>query len=225
MAPVHLTLEGNIGSGKSTLLRAIEATARPDELRVLQEPVHEWDRPVLPGGQSMLQAFYADPDRHAAAFQAHVLMTRLRQTLDASRDVSCRAILAERCIESGMEVFGMEQRDAGRIDDVGWATYCGWNELATSLCRDAGMAPVNGVVYLRCTPRTNVNRVLMRGRTAESGVSPDYLSRLHERHEAWVQRMREAGVRVLVLDGDLEGPDAVRRHATDVVEWIRGLVC
>lgn len=232
MVRCFFTLEGNIGSGKSTLLRAIQHAAL-DELCVLQEPVQEWERPSLSDGRSMLQAFYDDPSRHAASFQMYVLLTRLNQIMTAAANAPAGvSILSERCIETGMQVFGHEQRASGRIDDVAWHAYCGWNDVAVTACRRTLGAPPAGVVYLRCSPETNVRRVEKRGRTAETagacagacGVTPEYIAHLHARHEDWVAGMRATGVPVLVLDGDRDGDDAIRQHASDVVDWIRSIV-
>jgi deoxyadenosine/deoxycytidine kinase len=69
------SIEGNIGAGKSTLLHELErlhaarggAEGCGFALRVLAEPVDEWCKPVLPGGESMLQAYYRGSEGAAAS--------------------------------------------------------------------------------------------------------------------------------------------------------------
>eukprot|EP01083_Nonionella_stella_P162113 531860_1 len=44
---------------------------------------------------------------------------------------------------------------------------------------------LDGIVYLRTTPETCLDRLHQRGRHEETSVSVDYLTKLHRRHEEW----------------------------------------
>jgi deoxyadenosine/deoxycytidine kinase len=198
------TVEANIGAGKSTLLQAL---AGEGELRLttLLEPIEAWTSPVPGTTAGMLEHFYADPGRHAASFQIHVLKTRLDQLLDLdpSPDTRPDAIVTERSIWSDHAVFGAMQREAGLISPVDWHTYSGWVDTALTVAAARAFA-LSGVVYLRTSPEVCHARLTRRARAGEHAVTLDYLRRVHGVHEAWTAAQAAAGVPVLVLDGDAE---------------------
>lgn len=213
-----ITIEGNIGAGKSTLIAALDrqlASAGPIRA-VLPEPVGDWTAPVLPDGRSMLQAFYdGDPYRHGLAFQMYVLLSRARQALAVGKgdhgSVS-GIVVAERCVASGVEVFGRAMREAGHMDDMQWTVLQAWAEQLAHL----GMAPPpSAVVYLRCTPEVCLERIRQRGRPQEAGLDIAVVRGLHAAHEAWVDGLRASGTPVLVLDASA-GADSVESAAAAV---------
>lgn len=204
-------MEANIGAGKSTLLAALQL-ADP-ELVVLHEPVQLWTASddALPHGGGMLQAFYAEPVRHAATFQSFALQTRLTQLLDAAASEQARDAVAvsERSVPSSMGIFGTMIRPRSGPE---WVAYRGWADFAA---RAAAPHPVAGIVYLRTSPEVCSARISKRGREAEGGVPLAYLERLHQQHEDWVAAQE---CPVLCLDGDL----AVS-HVPAVSDFIRSV--
>lgn len=50
-----------------------------------------------------------------------------------------------------------------------------------------GLVP-DGFIYLAASPETCMRRMSARGRGEEGGVSLDYLSNLHSKHEEWLRQ-------------------------------------
>jgi deoxyadenosine/deoxycytidine kinase len=73
-----------------------------------------------------------------------------------------------------------------------------WMEMAQTL------APPDGVVYIRASPSTCHSRIATRGRHEEQNLTHAALEVIHDKHEAYIQQLKDAGVRVLVIDGDLD---------------------
>ena len=63
MAPLIISVEGNIGSGKSTYVEILKqsfTTISNRPVVFLQEPVDEWTTIVDKQGESILSKFYAN---------------------------------------------------------------------------------------------------------------------------------------------------------------------
>jgi deoxyadenosine/deoxycytidine kinase len=66
------------------------------------------------------------------------------------------------------------------------------------------------MIYLRCSMRTLRQRISLRGRKMEQGISPAYLKRLERLYEEWIRTWDRS--EVLILD-------------TDRLDYIHDLVC
>jgi deoxyadenosine/deoxycytidine kinase len=60
--------------------------------------------------------------------------------------------------------------------------------------------PPNLIIYLRASIPTLVNQIQNRGRKYESSIRLDYLKRLNERYEAWVESYKLG--KMLIVDAD-----------------------
>ena len=60
--------------------------------------------------------------------------------------------------------------------------------------------PPDLLIYLRASVPTLVKNIQNRGRDYESGIRLDYLSKLNEKYEKWINGYREG--KLLVLDKD-----------------------
>ncbi|MBI4385841.1 MAG: deoxynucleoside kinase, partial [Elusimicrobia bacterium] len=55
------------------------------------------------------------------------------------------------------------------------------------------------LIYLDCRPESAIERIHSRGRDMEQRITLDYLRRLWDNYEQFIQEMQDAGVRVLRL--------------------------
>lgn len=230
---VWFSLEGNIGAGKSTVIEAVRRMCASDPLHewdvdkggargllLLQEPVDAWNRPQpLLGGNSMLQAFYASPQRHAFAFQMYVLLSRIRQAALAWLQDPA-VVVTERCINTDCDIFTMSQAALGRISMEECLAYLSWKGFVAGN-QSVRMMP-DVVVYMRTRPETCLARVQARGRSGEEDIDLAYLQHLHAAHEAWVGQVQERGdTRVVIVDADGDGQAAAEAVAAAVVGCMR----
>lgn len=209
-----VSIEGNIGSGKSTLLSALRPSST---LALVPEPVHEWiapDATTDPPGPSMLDAFYRSPADNAFAFQMYVLLTRARSL----SKVDAPVVITERCLESDSAIFCALGRSDGVISDIEHRTYRAWYDLCSStMCR----SQPDAVVYVRCQPEVCAARIEKRGRMQEARIDLDYLSRVHDAHERYIETVAERRTPLLVLDGESSTPQEL---AEGVEGFIRALL-
>lgn len=168
----RIALEGSIGAGKSTVLRQFNFNP---EITLFQEPVNEWTESSL--GHNYLKMYYENMHRWGYLFQTRVLTTLVKRanlpfpTPFALYDrslISCK-FFRELLIENG------DLRD---------------EELEQLMELEEMMEhkQVDIYVYLRTTPAQCLDRIALRARPEERGISLDYLQRLHDRHEEWVKK-------------------------------------
>jgi deoxyadenosine/deoxycytidine kinase len=60
--------------------------------------------------------------------------------------------------------------------------------------------PPDLIIYLRASVPTLVNQIQKRGRKYENSIRLDYLKRLNERYESWVETYRDG--KLLIVDAD-----------------------
>ena len=86
----------------------------------------------------------------------------------------------------------------GNFDSTEYAIY---DALCESLMANS---PIKGIVYLKCSPEVCLARIKQRGRKGEEGIDIDYLTKVHIRHESWIEKQKEK-IPVLVVDtGNLD---------------------
>ena len=178
IAPIVISVDGNIGAGKSTFLAAL-AEAMP-EAEVVQEPVGEWMTLKNAEGKSLLELFYEDKRRWAYVFQNCAILTRLRTIRDAIRTTTKRVVITERSVLTDRHVFAEMLRASGDIDDLEWALYMKWFDAF------AADLPIRGIVYLTTGVGTSAGRIVARGRHGEEHIPLDYLAALDEQHHRWL---------------------------------------
>ena len=68
------------------------------------------------------------------------------------------------------------------------------------------------IVYARADPTKSLDRVKIRGRESETGISLEYLTACHERHEEWIMTDHNVAKKTIVFDANEEfiGDKAVR---------------
>ncbi|HRN97939.1 MAG TPA: deoxynucleoside kinase, partial [Flavobacterium sp.] len=62
------------------------------------------------------------------------------------------------------------------------------------------VAPPDLLIYLRSSIPNLVSQIHKRGRDYENSISIDYLSRLNERYEAWIQTYNRGKLLVIEVD-------------------------
>ena len=78
--------------------------------------------------------------------------------------------------------------------------------------------PPDLLLYLRASVPTLVSQIQKRGREYESSIRIDYLKRLNERYEAWVETYSLG--RMLIIEADhYDFPDN-KDHLSEVIDKI-----
>lgn len=175
-------VEGNISVGKSTFLQRINETLELcDVVEIVPEPVSKW-QDIGPEHFNILDAFYAEPQRYAYTFQNYVFVTRVMQERESASGIKPLRLM-ERSIFSDRMVFVRAVHEAKWMNEMEINIYDSWFDPVVSVL--PGLVP-DGFIYLRASPDTCHNRMRLRKRAEEQGVSLEYLQGLHEKHEQWL---------------------------------------
>ena len=185
---MRIAVSGTIGAGKSTLCSHL---SQATQYEVFAEPVQS---------NPYLDDFYADADRWAFSAQVFMISHRFRRQMEAVHAAEDKGFILDRCFHED-RVFAEVNRDLGHINDRDWNTYLHLYESFSRI-----VPPPEVVVYLRVSPEQALRRISSRGRGAETGISRDYMDRLHAAYEKWAEDM-SSKTSVLSFDWtDYEAP-------------------
>jgi len=213
--PLILAIEGIIGCGKSVLTRSIctllgfkpffePVEGNPylaDFYGVVTPPgwkgrIEEILRRHVRGTNSAweINAIMQDFDKIGAldnglpAFMQLFLLTRRFHLYAAALSADAygyKGAVLDRSLQ-GDTVFARMLHEDGWINDRDMATYWGhWQRF-----KEFAPNP-HAFVYLDCDPETALERMRHRARDAEVGVTIEYMRRLHEHYEKFLEEMSQ----------------------------------
>jgi deoxyadenosine/deoxycytidine kinase len=177
----HIAVAGNIGSGKTTLaqLLAKQYGWSPHFEEVEQNPY--------------ISDFYADMERWSFHMQIYYLNRRFQQILQ--RRQGHESVIQDRTIYEDAHIFAPNLHAMGLMSERDFHNYL--NLFATL---EQFIQPPDLLIYLRASVPTLVNQIQKRGREFEDAIRLDYLKRLNERYEEWIEGYQ--GHRLMVIDVD-----------------------
>lgn len=166
LSKAFIGLAGLIGVGKTTLA---EALAEHLGLDVHHEPVDD---------NEYLEDFYAETRTYSFAMQVYLLNRRFQQHQEIIW--SGRGAVQDRTIYED-SIFAKVLSDMGLMHPRDYETYLSlFRNLSNFMCKPTA------IVYLHCHPDVCYDRIQARSRDVESGVTLEYLQRLYEEYEAFV---------------------------------------
>lgn len=178
---MHIAVAGNIGSGKTTLTGLLSKHFGWD---AHYEDVE--DNPYL-------NDFYNDMQRWSFNLQIYFLNTRFNQVLSFRR--SGKTLVQDRTIYEDAYIFAPNLHAMGLMSTRDFENYFTLFNMLASLIQ-----PPDLVIYLRASVPTLVKQIQKRGRKYEDNIRLDYLKRLNERYEAWIESYKLG--KMLIVDVD-----------------------
>jgi len=210
----EVSIEAGIGVGKSTIL-AILLKKYGDKFNVIFEPLQEWLEKYSDGQTNILNMFYSDIQRWGYTFQMNAFMTRIQKI--KNERVSGKINLTERSILSDYRIFAKMLFDEGKITAVEWKLYEDWFKW---LSYEFNSVPKK-IIYLRCDPEVAFQRIHKRNRCEESGITFEYIEKLHKYHDDWLLNEKEIPILVIDVSSDFESDDAkVNEIYTKIMDFI-----
>lgn len=189
-----LTIEGNIGSGKSTLVKRLRKELS-NVWTFLDEPVDEWLKLKDENDKSLIELFYSDKKRYSYTFQNYAYITRMRKLMETKPH---NVNVTERCVLTDKHVFAKMLTDDGYMNKMEDQMYNDWFDIFEKF------AKIDLVVYIKTDPKVCDERIKIRAREGED-IPIEYLERLHEYHEKWINKIDTN--KLLVLDGSTNFKD------------------
>jgi len=177
----HIAIAGNIGAGKTTLCNLLGKHFNWD--------VHfesTKDNPYLID-------FYDDMKRWAFNLQIFFLNNRYGQILNILN--GDRTVVQDRTIYEDAFIFAPNLHHMGLMSSRDFKNYIDLFKTMSSQIR-----PPDLMIYLKASIPTLVSHIQARGREYEGNMSLDYLKRLNERYENWIDTYDDG--RLLVINSD-----------------------
>jgi deoxyadenosine/deoxycytidine kinase len=203
---MHIAIAGNIGSGKTTLTGLL---SKHYNWNPHYEDVD--DNPYL-------NDFYEDMQRWSFNLQIFFLKNRFSQIVKIRQ--SGKTVIQDRTIYEDAYIFAPNLHAMGLMSIRDFDSYTALFELMSSLIQ-----PPDLVIYLRASVPTLVNQIQKRGRKYENAIRLDYLRRLNERYEAWVNSYKLG--KLLIVDVDntnfSENPEDLRSVINKIDAELYGL--
>ncbi len=167
--PLYIAVAGNIGAGKSTLTQILADTFG-------WAPFFESvdDNPYLAD-------FYGDMRRWSFNLQVFFLSSRFKHQKEI--EAVPGSVVQDRSIYEDVEIFARNLHDMGLMDDRDYDNYVELFSIMTGY-----LQPPHLLIYLRASVPTLVSHIQARGREFESSIRLDYLERLNELYEDWIDR-------------------------------------
>lgn len=179
---MHVAIAGNIGAGKTTLTRLLAKhyNWEPEFEDVIENPY--------------LENFYADMKRWSFNLQIFFLNSRFRQILDIREGK--KDVIQDRTIYEDAFIFAPNLHQMGYMSDRDYQNYTSLFELMESVTESPDL-----LIYLRSTVPNLVKQIQSRGRDYENSISIDYLNRLNERYDEWINDYDKGKLLVIDVDG------------------------
>jgi len=181
---IFIGIAGMIGAGKSTLAAAL---GKHLDFDVYYEPVAD---------NEYLEDFYRDTAKYAFATQIYLLNRRFQQHQEIIW--TGRSAVQDRTIYEDSIFAGMLVK-LGLMDERDYRTYQAlFAHMSNFMCKPSV------IVYLDVKPERSMERIEMRSRGVESGISLEYLKALYQGYEEFIAEISRV-IPVISVDYDRFG--------------------
>lgn len=201
--PKHIAVAGNIGAGKTTLTELLSKHYKwiPQFEDVDHNPY--------------LFDFYDDMPRWSFNLQIYFLNSRLNQLLDIQRGTE--TVIQDRTIYEDAHIFAPNLHEMGLMGKRDYDNYFSFFQTLKSMVQ-----PPDLLIYLKASVPTLVGQIQKRGRDYEENIRLDYLKRLNDFYNKWIDGYKEGPL--LVVDIDKNKFPENEEHLGDIIAKIDGML-
>ncbi len=180
-APKHIAIAGNIGAGKTTLTQML---AKHYKWQPHFEDVEH---------NPYLVDFYEDMPRWSFPLQIYFLNNRLKSLLEI-RDGN-ESVIQDRTVYEDAYIFAPNLYDMGLMTKRDYENYSSFFESLKKMVK-----PPDLLIYLKASIPTLVDQIQKRGREYEENIRLDYLKRLNEFYNKWIDKYNDGPLLVVDVD-------------------------
>jgi len=179
--PKHIAIAGNIGAGKTTLTELLSKHYKwiPQFEDVDHNPY--------------LNDFYEDMPRWSFNLQIYFLNNRLTQLLDIHRGTE--TVIQDRTIFEDANIFAPNLHEMGLMSKRDFDNYYKFFQTLKSMVQ-----PPDLLIYLKGSVPTLVGQIQKRGREYEENIRLDYLKRLNDFYNKWIESYKEGALLIIDVD-------------------------
>ncbi len=194
--PKHIAVAGNIGAGKTTLTELLSKHYRwiPQFEDVEHNPY--------------LFDFYEDMPRWSFNLQIYFLNNRLNRLLDIQRGTE--TVIQDRTIYEDAHIFAPNLHEMGLMAKRDYDNYFAFFETLKTMVQ-----PPDLLIYLKASVPTLVAQIQKRGREYEENIRLDYLKRLNDYYNKWIEGYKES--KLLIVDIDKNKFPDNEEHLGDII--------
>ncbi len=177
----HIAIAGNIGAGKTTLTKLLAKNFGwvPHFEDVENNPY--------------LNDFYKDMQRWSFNLQVYFLNSRLGQIIEIQKGKD--TVIQDRTIYEDAYIFAPNLHEMGLMTKRDFHNYRSFFETLKSLVN-----PPDLMIYLKASVPTLVGQIQKRGRDYEDNIRLDYLKRLNEHYNSWVEKYTDGPLLIIDVD-------------------------
>lgn len=166
---MFIGIAGNIGSGKSSLTKLLT-----DSFGWKAHYETTDDNPYLTD-------FYSDMQRWSFHLQVYFLTHRF-ESIQRIRWTP-ETIVQDRTIYEDAYIFAENLHHMGLMAEREYKSYMELFKIMSSF-----LTPPDLLIYLKASVPTLMNQIQKRQRSFEAEIKADYLSRLNEKYDAWIEK-------------------------------------
>ncbi len=174
----HVAIAGNIGAGKTTLCTQLG--------KHFGWHIHYESTDNNP----YLSDFYNNMQRWSFNLQIYFLNNRYRQIINIQK--GDKTVIQDRTIYEDAYIFAPNLHDMGLMTSRDFQNYHDLFQLMMSQVQAPDL-----MIYLKADISTLVSHIQSRGREYEGSMSLDYLKRLNERYESWINEYKEGNLLII----------------------------
>lgn len=202
-------IEGNIGTGKSTFLKKLNKDLNCE---TIFEPLEQWIDTKDENKKNILDHFYKDTTRWCFTFQVNALITR---SISINKPQESKYRFVERSVYTDKYVFAENSYKSGNMNQIEMDLY----NMYFDWIQGHFETKPDGIIYLRADPKTSFERIKKRSRDEESIIPLEYITKIHENHEKWLNSEKN----VLILDANVEFENN-KNNFNDMIEKIKRFI-
>jgi deoxyadenosine/deoxycytidine kinase len=197
--PKHIAVAGNIGAGKTTLTELLSKHYKwiPQFEDVDHNPY--------------LNDFYEDMPRWSFNLQIYFLNNRLNQLLEIYSGTE--TVIQDRTIYEDAHIFAPNLHDMGLMSKRDYNNYFQFFQTLKRMVQ-----PPDLMIYLQASVPTLVGQIQKRGREYEENIRLDYLKRLNDLYNKWIDGYKEGSL--LVIDVDKNKFPENEEHLGEIITRI-----
>jgi deoxyadenosine/deoxycytidine kinase len=181
--PKHIAVAGNIGAGKTTLTELLAKHYKwiPHFEDVEHNPY--------------LNDFYEDMPRWSFQLQIYFLNSRLNQLVEIRNGTE--TVIQDRTIYEDAYIFAPNLHEMGLMSKRDFDNYAKFFQTLKTMVQ-----PPDLLIYLQASVPTLVGQIQSRGREYEENIRLDYLKRLNEYYNRWIETYKEGPLLIINVDNN-----------------------
>jgi deoxyadenosine/deoxycytidine kinase len=180
-APKHIAVAGNIGAGKTTLTAML---AKHYKWMAHFEDVEH---------NPYLVDFYEDMQRWSFNLQVYFLNHRLANLIDIKN--GNKTVIQDRTIYEDAHIFAPNLYEMGLMTKRDFENYASFFGTLKRM-----VTPPDLLIYVKASIPKLVDQIQKRGREYEENIRLDYLKRLNDFYNKWIDGYKDGPLLIIDID-------------------------